>query len=118
MKCCDINAGKLKSKITIERATDTADTSGGSIRVWATEGTPRAMWKGLSGGERWQAMRVSPENRFRAIIRFKGDANGAPYYSASDRVKYRGRTYSITSVMDMDDEQKYLELMLTETKAS
>lgn len=118
MKCCDIHSGKLKSKITIERLTDVPDGSGGSTRTWATEGTPFAIWKGLSGGERWLAMRVSPANRFRAIIRFKGDANGGPYYSGADRVVYRGRTYAIDSVIDMDDEQKYLELMLTETKAS
>ena len=118
MKCCDITAGKLKSKITIERLTNTPDGSGGSVRTWATEGTPKALIRGLSGGERWQAMRISPENRFRAIIRFRGNASGAPYYTAADRVTYRGNTYAITSVMDMEDKRKFLELMLVETKAS
>ncbi len=94
------------------------DGGGGSARGSAAIGTPKAKWTALSGSERWAGQRQSPENKFRAIIRFKGNANGAPYYSAADRVLYRGRTYAINSVLDMDDSQKWLELMLTETKAS
>ncbi len=116
MKCCDISAGKLRSKVTIQRKANTPDGAGGWHETWATEGQPFAMWKALSGGEKWQAMRVSPQNRVRLIIRFKGDAEGAPYYSGADRVKYKGRTYSIESVIDVEDRKKWLELMIVEGK--
>ena len=116
MKCCDINAGKLRSKVTIQRKTNTPDGAGGWTEVWATAGQPFAMWKALSGSEKWQAMRVSPQNRVRLITRFKDDGNGAPFYSGADRVKYKGRTYSIESVIDIEDRKKWLEIMIVEGK--
>ena len=61
---------------------------------------------------------VSPGNRYRFVIRFRDDGNGAPYYSAADRVVYNSRTYGIESVVDMEDEQRYLEIMAVENKAS
>ncbi len=116
MKCCNIHAGMLRSKVTIQRKANTPDGAGGWLEVWATAGQPFAMWKALSGGERWQAMRVSPHNRVRLVIRFKDDGNGAPYYSGADRVKYKGRTYSIESVLDIEDRRKFLEIMVVEGK--
>jgi len=104
----------LNAQIVIERKNRVADGMGGSVDSWATEATVWANWKGLSGSERWQAMRVSPQNRFRAIIRFRGDVHGAPYYTAEDRVAYKGRTYAIESVIDMEDRQEWLELVLVE----
>ena len=118
MKCCDMNAGMLKTSIVIQRKTRTPDGKGGVVDGWATEATVFASWKGLSGSERWQAMRVSPVNRFRAVIRFKGDANGAPYFTGEDRVLFRTRYYNITSVVDVDDAQTWLEFSLTETSPS
>jgi SPP1 family predicted phage head-tail adaptor len=114
MKCCDIHSGMLNAQITIQRKARWIDSMGGSNDIWADEATIWAHWKGLSGGERWQAMRVSPHNRFRAIIRFKGDENDAPYYTAEDRVSYRGRIYAVESVIDMEDRQEWLELTLLE----
>jgi len=114
MKCCDMTSGMLKASITIERKSRASDGMGGVVDTWSTDAVVRAHWKGLSGSERWQAMRVSPVNRFRAVIRFKGDAEGAPYYTAEDRVSYRGRLFNIESVIDMDDAQTWLELSLTE----
>ena len=118
MKCCDMTAGMLKSSITIERKTRTADGMGGYTDTWSDLATVWAKWSGVGGSEKWQAMRVSPVNRFKAIIRFKGDADGAPYYSAADRVTYRGREFDIESVIDMDDAQTWLELTLAEGKPS
>lgn len=115
-KCCDIHSGKLRSKIKIERVSKTPDGSGGWKDGWATIGEPFAWWKGLTGGEQFQAMRVSPENRVKIIIRYEDDGDGSPFYSGADRVTYRKRTYSIESVIDIEDRRKWLELMLVEGK--
>lgn len=120
MKCCDISAGKLRSKITIERVTQTADGEGGFTDAWAADpsGGVWAMVKPVTGMERFFADRVQPGNRVRFVVRFRGDSNGAPYYSASDRIVYKGRTYGIEGVTDIDDAGRFLEIMAAENKPS
>ena len=118
MKCCDIHAGKLTAEIVIERNTKTPDGAGGNTDAWATIDTVWAMWRGLGGSERWAAMRVSTSNRFKAVVPFRDDGNGAPYYSGKDRIKYNGRTYAIEYVMDMEDRRQWIEIGLTEGESS
>lgn len=117
MTCCKYHAGMLRHEITIERRTRAADGYGGFTETW-TGSTVQAYVEPLGGGERWQAMRVSPEVRFRAIVRFRGDAYGAPYWSAHDRVTWRGRTFAVESVVDVESRSEWLEMMLVEGKAS
>ena len=121
-KCCDITAGKLKSLISIEVNTPTDDGEGGFTDAWAADpaGGVWAMVRAVGGAERFFADRLQPGNRFRFVIRFRGSSRdpGAPYYSAKDRIVYNGRTYGIESVVDMEDERKYLEIVAIENKAS
>lgn len=112
------SARDLRERIVIERKARAADGMGGYSETWATEATVWAMWKPLSGSERYQAMRISPEVRVTTVIRFQGDVNGAPYFSAGDRVTARGRTYNIEAVVDVDGAQDWLELALVEGKPS
>lgn len=121
-KCCDISAGMLKSLIVIERNTPASDGEGGFTDAWAAdpEGGVWASVRAVGGAERWFAERVTPGNRYRFVIRFRGrsDEPGAPYYSAADRITYNGRTYGIESVVDVEDARKYLEIVAIENKAS
>lgn len=121
-KCCDITAGKLKSLISIEVNTPTDDGEGGYTDDWAAdpEGGVWAMVRAVGGAERFFADRLQPGNRYRFVIRFRGSVRdpGAPYYSAKDRIVYNGRTYGIESVVDVEDERKYLEIVAIENKAS
>lgn len=115
VRCCSkYRARDLSAQIAIERKTQAADGMGGSTETWAEVGSVRAMWRPLSGSERYQAMRITSQPRATAIIRFRGDSFGAPFYSAADRVVYRGRTYNIESVIDVDDAGEWLELSLVE----
>lgn len=120
IKCCDITAGKMSRTIVIERNTPVTDGDGGFTDVWAADppGGTYAMVKPISGAESFMFDRVVPANRARAVIRFRDDGNGAPYYSAEDRVTMNGRTYAIESVIDIEDAQRYIELMLAENRAS
>jgi len=120
MKCCDITAGKLSALIVIQRNSPTSDGEGGLVDAWA-EDPPGGMWawvRAVGGSQRWQAERVSPGNRYRIVIRFRGDSNGAPYFTVADRVLYKGRTWGITSVVDVEDKQRYLEIMVLENSPS
>lgn len=112
--CSKYSAGDLKSQITIARKTTASDGMGGVTDTWGAIGTPWAMWRAMSGNELYQAQRIAPRVTVKAVIRFKGDANGAPYFSPSDRVTYRGREYAIAAVIDPDDGLSWLELMLVE----
>jgi SPP1 family predicted phage head-tail adaptor len=117
-KSCGYGASDLRGKITIQRKTATADGMGGVTDAWADEASPWAMWKVLSGSELWAAQRISPMVKVKAVIRFKGNASRAPYYTIADRVTYKGREYSIVAVVDPDDGEQWLELMLAEGAAS
>lgn len=113
--CCGPYAtGDLRSKITIQRKTRVADGAGGATEAWADVATVWAKWEPLRGSEMWRAQRISPLVQIKAAIRFRGDANGAPYYSIADRVLYRGRYHSVVAAIDPDDRQQWIELMLTE----
>lgn len=119
-KCCDIRAGDLRSLIQIERNTPTSDGEGGFVDAWAADpaGGVWARVRASSGAERFFAQRLTPGNRFKFVIRFRGDANGAPYYSADDRIIHNGRTYGIEGVVDVEDDRRYLEITAVENKAS
>lgn len=118
MKCCKYTASDLRAKITIESKSQASDGMGGWTETWATGDVVYAKWAPMRGGERWQAMRVGSSVSVKAVIRFRGDANGAPYYSAEDRVTYQGRTYAIKYVMDVDGAGEWLELLLEEGQPS
>lgn len=119
MVCCaKYNARQLRQRVTIQRKTQTADGMGGWTEAWSTGDDVWALWQPKSGSERVRAMGLSTDVSVKAVIRFRGDANGAPYYSAADRLSYRGRTYNITAVIDVDGMQDWLELMLAEGEPS
>ena len=120
IKCCDITSGMLSERITIEVNTPAPDGEGGFTDSWAADpvGGVWAMVKPVSGAERFFAERLTPGNRFRFVVRFRGDGNGAPYYSAKDRITYKGREYGIEAVVDIEAESRYLEIMAVENKAS
>jgi len=117
-KCGKYSAYDLRSRIKIERKTQTADGQGGFTETWEEISRSWAKWMPLSGNETFQAMRVGSRVRVRAVVRFRGDQDGAPYYSAADRVQYKGRTYGIESVAPVEDANRFLELMLTESAPS
>lgn len=112
------NARQLRNRIKIQTKTQTADGLGGWTEEWSAGDDVWAIWQPQSGSERVRAMGIEPTLSIKAVIRFRGDANGAPYYSAADRVTYRGRTYNIRYVYDVDGMQDWLELMLAEGEPS
>lgn len=120
MKCCNITAGSLSASIQIQRNAPTSDGEGGLVDVWADDppGVVWAMVRASPGGQQFMAQRETPRNRYRFVIRYRDDGNGAPYYSAADRIIYRGRTYGIDAVVDMEDSRRYLDITATENEAS
>lgn len=119
VKCCGkYNARQLRARVKIQRKTQASDGMGGWTETWSRGDDLWALWKPMSGSERVRAMGIEPTLAVKAVIRFRGDENGAPYYSAADRLTYRGRTYNIKTVIDVDGMQDWLELMLAEGEPS
>lgn len=119
MKCCEMHSGLLRFPIIIERVTETPDGAGGVTRAWAADpaGGVYAFWEVKKGefqftAERAHGDRLVSYGRYRAVIRFRGDDNGAPYYTSADRVLFRGQYYNIEAVTDADGGQRWLELAL------
>ena len=103
----------LRSRIKIERKIRTRDGQGGFTEEWAEIGAPWAKWKPLSSGEQFHAMRVDSNMSVRAVIRFRGDEVGRPYYSTGDRVTHLERQYDIESLIDVDNAHMWLEVGLS-----
>lgn len=124
-QCCDITPGMLRSRVTIERKTRTPDGLGGATETWTADPVDGiwANWKGHKGTAQFNSEETHFErnvalNRFRVIIRFRGDAEGAPYYTEADRLIHRGRTYNIESILDVEDRQQWLELTVIQGRSS
>lgn len=118
--CAKYHAGMLTQKVTIERVTRTRDAAGGWTESWAADPLDGmyAHLEYLTGTERWEAQRVHPGNLMRAVIHYRGTADGLPYYSASDRLIWRTREFAILAVHDLEFKQMWLQLDLLEGRAT
>lgn len=121
VKCCDMTPASLKTLITIERQTRTADGQGGWTEVWAADpvGGVYARVQNMSGTKRYEADRTESTNLVNFFVRFKGDANGAPYWQATKtRVICRGRYYNVLAVVDLELQKKWIRIFTQEGDVS
>lgn len=110
MRCCNLTSGKLRHQISIERATKTDDGGGGSINVWAGIVSTRAFVKPISGGERFNAMRLEADTTHRIFIRYRTG------FTTSDRVNYGGRLMQIRAIINIEEQNKWLEIYADENE--
>lgn len=108
MRCCDLYSGKLRNTILVERATKSPDGGGGSTNVWETVATIRACIKPISGGERFQAMRLEADTTHRIFIRYRTDL------LTSDRINYNGRLFQIRALINLEEQNKWFEIYADE----
>lgn len=104
VKCCDINAGMLRTSITVERDGRTSDGAGGYTDAWATlSGAPRrANVKFKSGNERQLAARTDAVAGYKVTMR---------YFSGlqeRDRIVIKGRAHNIRAIDNVEMRDKWL----------
>lgn len=117
MTCCDVTSGELKNKVTIQRRVRADDGVGGVVETWVDDPVGGVMVKMqfLTGTERWEAHRNKNGNLIRLTMRFRGNAQGAPYWeSGQHRVQFRGRTYEILAVSDVGWSSEWLKMDIFE----
>lgn len=95
---CDMNAGKLDRRITIERATTTTNAFGEAVKTWAPLATVWAHVIDVSDGEVWRAAEVQATITTRFQIRW---SPASSTITPLDRVIYQGRTYDINRVKEL-----------------
>lgn len=119
MNCCDITAGMLRERVTIQRVARVGDGYGGWTETWSNEATDvAASMMPSRGQERFESLRLVPLTPYRMITRFVGDAYGAPYYTPADRVFWQNRYFGIVSVIDIESANRWLEFALVEGELS
>lgn len=110
MKCCDISAGDLTRSIEVLRKSEVADGMGGVTETWVTTYTPSARIKPVSGRERAYRGGAEASVNYKVAIRFIGDELSFPAITPEDRVKFQGRTFGISYVIDVEDKRRFLEI--------
>lgn len=111
MKCCDVHAGLLRKRISIERLTETPDGGGGWTVTWAELDKAWAYIKPLSGTESMVAMQLEDVITHDIVIRYRSDI------TAKDRIVYAGRDFNIISVINPEERDKWLQLRCEEGTA-
>jgi SPP1 family predicted phage head-tail adaptor len=91
--------GTMDRRITIQRATLSANAYGERAETWGTLATVWAevQYK-VGGGESLQSDQVFSEQRVHFIIRYSSDVSSV---KPSDRVSYNGSSYQIEGVQEI-----------------
>lgn len=114
MKCCDYNAGMLRTPVVFQRKTRTSDGAGGFTEAWATlVGSPtRAQVKAKSGGERWLSERTEASAQFAVTVR---------YFSGlleSDRIVFAGKAHNVRFINNVEQRSRWLVIDVSSGVAS
>lgn len=106
MKCCDINAGMLRTPIEFQRIARVSDNAGGFTQSWgALSGAPtRGHVKALSGNERYQSARVEAHASLRVTVRYFAGLTEA------DAILVDGRRCNIRFINNVEQRNKWLVL--------
>ena len=109
MKCCDYNSGMMRTKISIERAVKTSDGAGGYIETWSPiRGTAkRGHVKTFSGNQTYANSRTEGRSSISLMIRYTNNI------FQTDRILMRNIRYEITSINNIEFQDKWLEINLS-----
>lgn len=106
VKCCDMNAGKLREAVSFERRSLSADGAGGQTEAWKViRGAPtRAHVIPVGGSERFAHDRTEATVRLRLVTRYYADLQ------EGDRVKIRSRVHNIRFIDNIEFADKWLQI--------
>ena len=105
MKCCDITASQLRHKIEVQRLQEVADDLGGFSTQWVTLKTKRAKVAPMSGRELIHADKIDATAVSRFVIRFDADI------LESDKIAFKGNDYNIRSIVNVDEDDRFLSIL-------
>lgn len=103
-----MRTGEFRHRIALQSATQTDDGMGGFTEAWATEETVWAAIWPLKGSTLIDSLKLETTITHRIVIRYKSGIQ--PYW----RVLYGTRVFTIDSIINPDERNRYLELMCWE----
>lgn len=107
MKCCEITASTLRHRVDIERATETSDGQGGSVRAWSSVAVGvRAFVDPVLSREQVRLDAIRSPIVARCVMRYRADV------TAQDVIAYGGNRYNVRAVRDIENARRWLELEL------
>ena len=107
--------GALRHRIAIEADSVTSDGGGGLDKPWATPTTVAKVWAAiqpLRGAERLKAQQLEESITHKITIRYRTGI------SPSQRVNFKGRIFNIRSVINVEERNRWLELLCEEGVAT
>ena len=112
MKCCDITAGKLRHSVVWQEKIQTPDGGGGFTYTTSDVVTTRAFIKPISTNERFFAQRIESDISHKIYIRYRTDI------SPDMRINYGGRLFQVKGIMNIEEQNKWLEVSAVEGEAT
>ena len=108
-----MQAGRLRHRVTVQRATERRDSFGQVVKTWADVATVWARVEALSGREYLEARQMQRGTLTRITMRWRGDV------TAGNRVQWIdpagvAHTYDVESVLADDTGRRSLTLMCVE----
>lgn len=100
--------GRLRYKVALQKATDTADGGGGRSQVFNTIATLFADIRPKGGDETDRQGKVQPKTTYTIIIRHRDDI------STDYRISYDSRIFQIQNILNIDERDRFLELAVSE----
>ncbi len=110
-KCCDIRVCDLRHEVTIQAENPSTDAGGGQTDPWANPtkvATVRACIEPLKGFERLRAMQLEDSISHKITMRWRSGV------TAKHRIKYGSRLFNIRAVINVEERNKWLEILADE----
>lgn len=116
MTCCaDVRACDLRHRVALEAEAPAPDGGGGQGDPWAaatTVATLRACITPLRGRERLQAQQLEAGVTHRILLRYR------PGVTARQRLRYGARVFNIRAVINVEERNRWLEILAEEGVAT
>lgn len=103
-----MKAGRLRHRVTIQKATVTQDGSGQPVETWSNMEDIYAQVEQVSGRELVLAKQVSPDTTHLITIRY------ALHVDSIKRVKFGSRVFNVLNVNHIENRQRTIELLCRE----
>ena len=106
--------GLKRHRVTIERATTAQTDTGAMAKTWGSIGQVWAEIVPMRGDEQIQGMQLTAAVTHTIRMRRTG---AAASLTPADRITYAGRTFDLTSTVDIGERGREIECVATEVTA-
>jgi SPP1 family predicted phage head-tail adaptor len=101
------NPGELRTPVTLQSPTLTADAGGAQVPGWATLKAVYAKWTNVHGGEVWASQAAQVIEPATVLVRYNASLNSAC------AVLLGTKRYKIISIDDIQNRHEYQELKVS-----